>query len=219
MDKEYLKSIGLDDDSLAEKVQQAWTENVGGLEKKRDELLGTVNKYKSEMEQYQAMQSEYEQLKKRLEEQEKEKMTEEERVELAKQEAAKEWQEKYSEAEKQLQSFAEKERQRVRNESVFRSVGDKGDAELILDVIAQRNLVETLDKDGEYVLKVRSLDGQKELESVDQLVEEMKSSDKYGRLFNSSGLSGGGSKNSANGGAANNQGLFGAQKIRAAREK
>lgn len=217
IDQEYLKSIGLDDDSLAQKVIEAAQESEKGLISKRDELLGTVNKYKSELEQSESLKAEYEQLKKKLEERENESLTEEERLQKAIQEKEQEWEGKYSEAAQELERLKQKEQERVRNEAIFRAVGDKGDAELILDVVAQRGLVSTeLDKEGNHVLKVKSLEGE-ELESVDKLMEEMKSSERYSRLWNSSGLSGGGSRNSTGQGAGQDTNLFGAAKIRAAR--
>ena len=113
--------------------------------------------------------------------------------------------------------MTQQESERFRNESIFRAVGDKGDADLILDVVAQRGLVKAeLDKDGNRMLKVTSLEG-KELESVEKLMDEMKASDKYSRLWNSSGLSGGGSRNSSGNGNKDTSEVFGAAKIRAAR--
>lgn len=219
MDIEDLKALGLEDEDLASKVSQAVKEHESGLVSKKDELLNLTTKQKQDLEKYQAMEQEYQTIKEKLKEQEKEQMTEQERIEAAKQEAAKEWEEKYSDAEKRLQELTNKERKRERNEAVFRAVGDKGDAELVLDVVAQRGLIEVVDKDDGYGVKVYSLDGKKELESVDKLIEEMKASDRYGRLFNSSGLSGGGSRNSGPQGAPNTDNVFGAQRMRAAREK
>lgn len=216
IDQEFLKSIGLDDESVISKIAERSAEDEKGLVNKRDELLGTVTKYKTELEQAESLRSEYEQLQAKLKEREKEHMTEEERVEAAKAEAAKEWEGKYSETTERLHQMEAKERERLRNESIFRSVGDKGDADLILDVVAQRNLVQAVDKDGEHVLQIVGLDG-KEVESVDKLIEQMKASEKYSRLFNSSGLSGGGSRNSSGKAGADATGLFGAAKMRAAR--
>jgi hypothetical protein len=217
IDQEYLKSIGLDDESLAAKVIEAAQESEKGLLSKRDELLELTTKQKSELEKYQSLGAEYEQMKKKIQEQEREKLTEEERIALIKEETAKEWEAKYSEAAQKIEQMTQQESERFRNESVFRAVGDKGDSELILDVIAQRGLVKAeLDKEGNRVLKVTSLEG-KELESVDKLIDEMKANDRYSRLFNSSGLSGGGSRNSSGKGSQDTNGLFGAAKIRAAR--
>lgn len=217
IDQDFLKSIGLDDESVISKIAEKSMEDEKGLLSKRDELLGTVNKYKTELEQAEALKSEYEQLKQKLKERENESLTEEERLQKAREEAAQEWESKYSDAAQKLEQLTMKERERVRNEAIFRAVGDKGDAELILDVIAQRGLVTVdVDSNGENVLQIKSLDG-KELESIDKLMEEMKASERYSRLWNSSGLSGGGSRNSSGKAGEVDSKLFGAAKIRAAR--
>jgi hypothetical protein len=217
IDSEFLKSIGLEDEAVTTKLLEKVQESERGLLSKRDELLELTTAQKKELEKYQSLGAEYEQMKKRIQEQEREKLTEEERIALIKEETAKEWEGKYSEATKKLEEMSMKERERVRNESVFRSVGDKGDAELILAVVEQRGLVKTdVDKDGNHVLKITSLEG-KELDSIDKLMDEMKASDKYSRLWNSSGLSGGGSRNSAGKAVGDTSKLFGAAKIRAAR--
>lgn len=217
IDQEFLKSIGLDDESVISKIAEKSVEDEKGLLSKRDELLGTVNKYKTELEQAAALKTEYEQLQKKLKERENESLTEEERIKRAREEASQEWEGKYSEAAQKLEQLTMKERERVRNEAIFRAVGDKGDGELILDVVAQRGLVSVeLDSEGNNVLKVKSLDG-KELESIDKLMEEMKANERYSRLWNSSGLSGGGSRNSSGKTGQTDPKLFGAAKMRAAR--
>jgi len=219
IDPDFLKSIGVEDDEVATKIAQKAQEDEKGLVQKRDELLDKLTKQKETLAQYEGVDlDEYSKLKQRVAEMEAEGMSIEERIEKAKQEAAKEWEDKYSQTKNQLDELTEREKSRFRNEAVFRAVGDKGDAELILDVIAQRNLVETLDKDGETVLQVKSLDG-KELESIDKLIEEMKASDRYSRLFNSSGLSGSGARPSGSGSGSQDDGLFGAKRMAAARNK
>lgn len=213
MDEEYLKSIGITDAEISSKIIAAHKEHEAGLVTKRDELLGLTAKQKADLDK---IEKEFKETKKQLADKAAESLTAEEKIELARKEAAEEWQAKYSEAETKLKEFDAKERQRMISEGVFRSVGDKGDADVILDVISQKKLVDTVDKEGKYSLKVLSLDGKTELESVDKLIELMKASEKYGRLFNSSGLSGGGSRNSAVK-TGIDKGLFGAAKIRAAR--
>jgi len=218
LDQDFLKSIGLDNDEVISKVVEKSMEDEKGLLLKRDELLGKVTSYKDRLSQYEGIDlDEYSKMKQRLKELADKDMTVEERLEAAKIEAAKEWESKYSDAAKQLEEMTSKERTRTRNEAVFRSVGDKGDADLILDVIAAKDLVSVVDKDGQHVLQVKNLAGDKELESIDKLIDEMKASEKYSRLFNSSGLSGGGSRNSSGSAGGKDSGVFGAARMRAAR--
>jgi hypothetical protein len=218
IDSEFLKSIGLSDEAVTTKLMEKIHESEKGLLSKRDELLELTTSQKRELEKYQSLGAEHEQMKKRIQEQEREKLTEEERIQLAREEAAKEWESKLSEVNQKLEELSGKERERIRNEAVFRSVGDKGDADLILDVVSSRGLVKVgVDKDGKNVLKIISLDG-KELDSIDKLMDQMKASEKYQRLWNSSGLSGGGSMNSSSKGSKDLPGLFGAAKMRAARQ-
>lgn len=217
IDQEFLKSIGLDDESVISKIAEAAEESERGLVKNRDALRTEKEALQLELEKAASLKSEYEQIKQKLKDRENESLTEEERLQKAREEAAQEWESKYSEASQKLEQLTMKERERVRNEAIFRAVGDKGDGELILDVIAQRGLVTVdVDSNGENVLQIKSLDG-KELESIDRLMEEMKASERYSRLWNSSGLSGGGSRNSSGKGGEVDSKLFGAAKIRAAR--
>lgn len=220
MDAEFLKSIGLDDDSVIEKITAAAAENEKGLLSKRDELLGKLTKANDTLSQYSGIDVEqYRKDQERLKELAEKDMTVEERIEAAKKAAAAELQAKLEEAEGKLDQLTQAEKTRMRNESIFRAVGDKGDADLILDVIASKNLVSIIDKDGQSVLQVHNLKGDKELESVEKLIDEMKASEKYGRLFNPSGLSGGGARHSQKGGGGGQDSkLFGAARMRAARQ-
>lgn len=217
VDQDFLKSIGLDDDSVISKIAEKSAEEERGLLAKRDELLGKVTSYKERLSQYDGVDlDEYSKLKKRLAEIDEKNLMDKGQFDELLTKKEQEWMDKYQSLEGNHSQLLEEIKTKERDTAILAAVGDKGDGETILDIVKARGLVEVVDKDGQRMLKVVGIDG-KELESVGDLIKEMEASDKYKRLFNASGLSGGGAHNSK-AGTTSDPKLFGAARMRAARQ-
>lgn len=218
VDSEYLKSIGLDDESVISKIAEKSAEEERGLVAKRDELLGKVTSYKERLTQYDGVDiDEYAKLKKRMAELDEKNLMDKGQFDELLSKKEQEWQDKYGDLEGSYGQLLEQVKTKERDTAILSAVGDKGDGDTILDIVKSRGLVKAIDKDGELVLQVTGIDG-KELESVGDLIKEMEASDKYKRLFNASGLSGSGAHTSTTT-ATNDPKVFGAARMRAAREQ
>lgn len=221
VDVEYLKSLGIDDEKIAS-ISGHVDDGEKGLIAKRDELLGKVTKYGEEIKRFDGVDPDkYRDYEKQINEYKTKNMSAEERIDAERKRIAAEFTQQL-ESERQAREQAESKLSEVEkaniksaeDASVLAAVGDTGAGGLILDVIRMRGLVETV----EGKLTVKTLDKSKEHKNIDALLCEMKASSEFARLFNSSGLSGGGAKGGRSTGdkGGDNQ-LFGAARMRAAR--
>jgi len=231
VDTEFLKSIGLDDESVQEKLISHINEGEAGLVSKRDELLEKLNGRNTELtaiqERYNGIDPDaYKTMAEKLEALESKDLTADERLEKEREKIKKEYQLKLDELSDEratLASELDKERTTARTEKenamIMSAVGNTGDGDLILDVIRMKGLSESVESDGKWSMKFHSIDKSKEHDNIDALLAEMKASDKYRRLFNSSGLSGGDARQSRKTGQPSSNGAIGAAKMANARAK
>lgn len=219
MDVDFLKSIGLDDESVAQKILEKHKEEETGLVNKRDELLGKMSSMKEQLAQYDGVDlDEYSKLRAKMKELDEKNLMDKGEFDTLLSQKQQEWENQLNERDDKYNTLAQQYREELEDKAVLTAVGDKGDGDLILDVIKRRGLVQAVDKDGKFVLQVKNLDGDKELDSISALIDEMKGNEKYQRLFNSSGLSGGGARQSGSTSTQGNDKLFGAQRMAAARQ-
>ena len=220
IDQEFLKSIGLDDDAIVSKLVAKSAEDEAGLVNKRDELLGKVTSYKDQLRQFEGVDvSEYAKLKAKMAEFDEKNMMDKGEFDQLLKKKEEEWSGKYMSLGDKYASLRNTHLEEIEDKAILTAVGDKGDGETILDVIKRRGWIKSVDTDSGIVLNIKSMDGTTELKSVSELIEQMSKSDKYARLFNSSGLSGADARQSGKGASVEVSKLFGAKKIAAAREK
>ena len=223
IDQEFLKSIGLDDESLAEKLIAKSTEDETGLINKRDELLGKVTGYKDKLKGFDGVDAdEYRELKKKIDainEAEDLKNGDFEKIRL-----------------KMLEDFEKKEG--VSSDTITKLMGQieslmvdsevakaiaeaKGNSKLLMPLLKQR--IKVVDKDGQMVVKViedngdPSVNDKGEPLGITALVESFKKDENFAGAFDSSGLSGGGGKPPGSGGSSDDDTVFGASRMAAAR--
>lgn len=221
--QEFLKSIGLDDETLAEKLIAKSTEDETGLVNKRDELLGKVTTYKDQLKGFEGVDAiKYHDMLKKLDaisEAEDLKNGDFEKIRL-----------------KMLEDFEKKEG--VSSDTITKLMGQieslmvdsevakaiaeaKGNSKLLMPLLKQR--IKVVDKDGSMVVKVTEDNGDPSVNdkgeplSITALVESFKKDENFAGAFDSSGLSGGGGKPSGSGGGSDDDTVFGASRMAAAR--
>lgn len=219
IDQEFLKSIGLDNDDIMQKIAAKSVEDETGLLNKRDELLGKVTDYKSKLNAFDGVDvDQYRTMLERLKGIDEKNLIDKGEFDKLIQLKTDEADSKYGELTEKYASLSDKFKKKIEGEAVLLAVGDKGDGELILGAIKQNGYLQTVDTDAGIVLKITSLDGKKELESIDDLISEMSKSTKFARLFNASGLSGGGARQNHDGKTEEGS-VFGASRMAAARQQ
>jgi len=221
---EFLKSIGLDDESLAEKLIARSAEDESGLVSKRDELLGKVTGYKDQLKGFEGVDAtKYHEMLKQVDaiaEAEALKNGDFEKIRL-----------------KMLEDFEKKEgvssdtitklmgqiESLMVDSEVAKAIADaKGNSKLLMPLLKQR--IKVVDKDGQMVVKViedngdPSVNDKGEPLSILALVENFKKDENFAGAFDSSGLSGAGGKGSPGGGGSDDDNkTFGASRMAAAR--
>lgn len=226
LDQEFLKSIGIDDESIAEKLVAKSVEDETGLINKRDELLGKVTGYKEKLQNFEGVDvEEYRALKEKMDQiseaeaiknGEFDKVREKMLDEFQKKENG--WQERNKTLMTQLESM-------MVDSEVAKAIAEaKGNTALLMPLLKQR--IKVVDKDGQLVVKVTEENGDPAVNdkgeplTISALVDSFKANETYAGAFDSSGLSGGGIIPGAPGsGAIDDDKLFGSSRISAARAK
>lgn len=225
MDIDFLKSIGLDDESLAQKVLEKHKEEETGLLSKRDELLGKVTKYKEDLSKYEGVDlDEYVRLKKKMEELNEKDLIDKGDFEAIKKKMLDQFeQEKGGLLEQTNTLKSQLESMMVDSEAAKAIAELGGNHKLLMPLIKQR--ISVVDKDGKIVVQVKAEDGTPAVDgkgnpiSITDLVRQMKEDENYAGAFVSSIKSGGGARPTQTTANNGNDTLFGAARIRAAREK
>lgn len=225
IDTEFLKSIGIDDESVAEKLINKSVEDETGLVNKRDELLGKVTGYKDKLQAFDGVDAaKYHDMLKQIDaiaEADDIKNGDFEKVRA-----------------KMLDEFAKKED--VSSATITKLMGQlegmmvdsevakaiataKGNSALLMPLLKQR--IKVVDKDGELVVKVTEENGDPAVNdkgeplTISALVESFKTNENYAGAFDSSGLSGGGLKPGTTETTTGDDKLFGASRMANARKK
>jgi hypothetical protein len=219
VDIEFLKSIGVDDESVATKLLEKVEADVQGLKSKNSELLGKYNDKKAELSSYEGVDPEaHWAYKKKLDALDDQNLMDKGEFDQILKKKEEEWVGRNRDLEEKYSDLNNRYVRESENRAILGAVGDQGDGELIMDVIRQRGLVATVDSDNGSMLKVKGIDGQA-LENIDALLEQMKKSDKYSRLFNSTQKGGGGAKGSTGVSAGSGtENMTGRQKMAAGRK-
>lgn len=225
MDADFLKSIGIDADDIAQKIIEKQQEEESGLISKRDELLGKVNKYKDDLARFDGVDpAKYKEALAKLEEIGDAESMKNGDIEAIRQKLL----DQFAEKEKTYQDQASALRSQLENiliegEAVKAISEHGGNSKLLLPLIKQR--IKAVDKDGKLMVEVFGEDGVQAIDndgkplSIGGLVESMKVDETFAGAFASSGLSGGGSQGSKTATATDDSGLFGASRMAAARAK
>ena len=225
IDTEFLKSIGVDDESIAEKLISKTVEDEQGLVSKRDELLGKVTKYKEDLSKYEGVDlDEYSKLKKRMSEIEEKNLIDGGEFEQVKQKMLEQFEaEKNEIVEGKTKLMGQLEGMMV-DSAIISAINEaNGNAKLLTPLMKQR--VQAVDKDGEIAVKVfdkegkPAVNGKGEPLTINDLIDELKSDDDYAGAFNASGLSGGGARRANGSPSGDDSKLFGASRMAAARKQ
>lgn len=223
MDIEFLKSIGLDDESLAQKVLEKHQEEETGLVNKRDELLGKMSSMKDQLSKYDGVDlDEYVQLKKKMEELSQKELEEKGDFEAIRKKMLDQFeQEKGGLTEQNNTLKSQLESMMVDSEASKAIAEAGGNLKLLMPLIKQR--ISVVDKDGQVVVQVKAEDGTPAVDgkgnpiSITDLVNLMKEDEAYAGAFASSVKSGGGARPSQSSGNDDDKSLFGASRMAAAR--
>jgi len=222
---EFLKSIGIDDEEMSNKLIKHSTDDEAGLVNKRDELLGKITTYKSKLEGFDGVDAEkYREMVTKLEaiaEAEDLKNGDFEKIRLK---MLEDFEKKEGVSSATITKLMGKIESLMIDSEVVKAIADaKGNSDLLMPLLKQR--IKVVDKDGEMVVKVNEINGDPAVNdkgeplSIINLVEKFKSDEKFAGAFDSSGLSGGGgSNNDGTGSGGNDDKVFGAKRMAQARQ-
>lgn len=225
IDQEFLKSIGLDDEALAEKLIAKSTDDEKGLVNKRDELLGKNTTYKDNLAKFDGLDPDkYREMLKQIETIDEKNMMDKGEFEKIRQKLV-----DANEDERKV-SAQEKEKLRAQLENYMidsaaaKAISESdGNIKLLMPIIKGR--VDIIDNDGTLTVQIKSDSGEPATDkegkplTMTGLLEEIKADESYSGAFASSGLSGGGAKPSIKGSAPSDDGkvINGAAKMASAR--
>jgi hypothetical protein len=225
MDIDFLKSIGVDDESLAGKILDQQKTEEGGLVSKRDELLGKVSDYKTRLSGFDGIDAdEYREMKLKLD-----KINNADMLSRGDYDAlVKKLTDNFTEKETGLSGANDALKKQledilIEGESLKAITEHGGNAKLLTPVI--KNRIKAIDKDGELIVQVLGEDGlqgftkdNKPL-TISDLIEGMKADEVYAGAFDASGLSGSGAKGSKTVVTETDGKVFGSTRLARARNK
>ena len=224
LDSEFLKSIGLDDEGLAEKLIARSTEDEQGLVKKRDELLGKVTDYKGRLDQFDGIDvEEYKTALQKLKEYDEKHLMDKGDFEPIRQKLLEQIEEAKTSAEKEKGALRSQLENMMIDSEAAKSISEAGGSlKLLMPIVKSR--IDIIDNDGKLVLQIKSEDGTPALDNngesltLSGLMEEIKADESLSGAFASSGLSGGGARQSVKGGGSeDDKEVFGSARMRQAR--
>lgn len=226
IDTEFLKSIGIEDEDLAGKLIAKSTEDENGLINKRDELLGKVTTYKDRLKGYDGVDAdEYRDLKAKLDKINEAEDLKNGEFDKVRQKMLDEFGKKEDASAATISKLMGQLEGMMVDSEVAKAIAEaKGNTALLMPLLKQR--IKVVDKDGSLVVKVTEENGDPAVNdkgepvTISALVESFKSNETFAGAFDSSGLSGGGGKPPSNGSDnADDDKLFGASRLAAARNK
>lgn len=225
LDADFLKSIGLDDEAIAEKLIAKTTEDETGLVNKRDELLGKVTDYKGQLSRFEGVDpDEYRTALQKLKEYDEKHLMEKGDFEPIRQKLLDQIEETKNAAETEKGQLRSQLEGMMVDSQAAQAISEAGgNLKLLMPII--KNRVAIVDDGGKLVLQIKSEDGKPALNSkaepmsLSELMEEIKADESFSGAFASSGLSGGGARPSHSGTNPDQSKVFGAARMRAARAK
>lgn len=196
MDPEFLASIGLDDEAVSSKIMAKFEEEEKGLRANRDALLKESKESQAELKRYVGIEPDrHWEYKKKLESIDEKNLMDKGEFDKVLQKKEEEWAGKNRDLENKYTTLKNQYTQEKENREILGAVGDQGDGELIMAAIRYAGLITTVDTDTGPMLRVKGIDG-KDVADINALIKQMKESDKFARLFNSTQRSGGGARGS-----------------------
>ena len=152
--QEFLKSIGLDDESLTEKLISKSTEDESGLVSKRDELLGKVTTYKDRLKGFEGVDAtKYREMLTQIEaiaEAEDLKNGDFEKIRLR---MLEDFEKKEGVSSATITKLMGQIESLMVDSEVVKAIADaKGNSKLLMPLLKQR--IKVVDKDGQMVVKV-----------------------------------------------------------------
>lgn len=226
IDQEFLKSIGLDDEAIAQKLIEKSTEDETGLINKRDELLGKVTGYKEKLNGFEGIDpNEYRDLKARMEQINEAEDIKNGEFDKVRTKMLEEFGKKEQGYEERITKLMGQLEGMMVDSEVAKAIADAGgNSKLLMPILKQR--IKVVDKDGNLAVKVTEENGDPSVNdkgepiSISALVESLKTDDAFAGAFNASGLSGGGKPPSGDSTVINDdKNVFGAKRIAAARNQ
>lgn len=201
MDIEEIKALGIEDEELAGKLAEKFSEEVSGLKQSQSSLLAEKKSLAEKMKSFEGVDAEeYRTLKAKLVKQEEAGMLDRGEFEKLKEKMERQWQENIASKDSTITNLMNMVKTDRKNAAINESVRKHEGVAALTRVLAAS--VQAVEKDGEVVLQVVSDDGSPLLGDdgkpamLDSYVEQLKADNEYSGLFKSSGLSGGGSSNS-----------------------
>ena len=224
LDSEFLKSIGLEDESQAEKLIARSTEDEQGLVNKRDELLGKVTDYKGRLAQFDGVDvEEYKTALQKLKEYDEKHLMDKGDFEPIRQKLLDQIEEGKVNSEKEKGALrSQLENMMIDSEAAKSISEDGGSLKLLMPIVKSR--IDIIDNDGKLILQIKSEDGTPALDDKGEpltlpgLMEELRADESLSGAWPSSGLSGAGARRSVKGGGSeDDKKVFGSARMAQAR--
>jgi len=221
---EFLKSIGIEDEDIAGKLIARSTEDETGLINKRDELLGKVTTYKDQLKGFEGVDAtKYHDMLKQVDaiaEAEALKNGDFEKIRLK---MLEDFKKKEGVSSATITKLMDQLESKIVDSDLIAAIAEaKGNVKLLTPVL--KPFIKVVDKEGQMVVKVIEENGDSSVNdkgeplSISDLVKKFSLDENYAGAFDSSGLSGGGGKGSpGSGGSDDDNKIFGASRMAAAR--